>query len=502
MGRFSFRSSLALGAVALGAVALGSVWPGGPALARYRVDDSSLFLNEIRAGRVELGGQGTLFSVGADTTHLEAAGSLKVGLNDRVCFEFSYPYLSQSQGAFSKSGQGDLVCALSYHQALPLWPGLHAGLRQSLIFPSGFRQELAGFDEFTTGRSQSETLLLLEQAGAEGKDAPLWLALNAGMRTDSHRENTKFLWGAAFRYQVLPRWLYVESELAQELDTGTKEMDYQFSAGAGLSLPMGFELRAGAQERVLYNLDRFGLYAGLAWSHQPVIPVRIRHRHLQPLLQQRLDAKNKVPSFTLEPGAPPLLAEAGRLPFLPLKVLVLPFIETDSSPVAARLAEHLRRTVEEDSSFALLPEADLTRALESLHLNIKQIRTDQLVNELGRALGADLVLRGQVLAHEPRGRKGISLKPLFARSRQAHRLEAQVWLHEVDQASSPRTVRLASEAEGPVRWLFLKAEHGEGDFPEDARVRSDLTRQSLERWCRLASDALMYESTEQVVVDK
>lgn len=473
-----------------------------PAFARYRTDDNTLFFSESEAGRVDVGGQGTFFSIGADTSHMEAAASLKLGVGDHICFEFSYPYLSQSQGTYSKSGQGDLVSALSYHRALPLWPGLHAGLRQALIFPSGFRQELAGFDDFTTGRAQWETLLQVEQAGEEIDKIPLWLALNAGLRTDSHRENTKFLWGAAFRYQVLPRWLHVESELAQEMNTGNKESEYQFSAGAGSELPFGFVLRAGVQERIMYNLDRFGIYAGLSWSHQPVVPVRLLRRHLRPYLQERLDAKNRVPSFTLEPGAPPLLAEAGRLPFLPLKVLVLPFLEEGSSPVAESLAETMRQTVQLDTALALVPEADLTRALEVLHLTISQIRTDKAVNELGRQVGADLVLRGQILTHEPRSRKGFSLRPLVAQSRQAHRLEAQVWLHGVDQATPPRTARLESEATGSAQWLFLRAEHGQKDIPENALERSALTRQSLEKWCRAAADALMYESTEQLVVDK
>lgn len=233
-----------------------------------------------------------------------------------------------------------------------------------------------------------------------------------------------------------------------------------------------------------------------------MMPVRLLRRHLRPFLQERLDAKNKVPSFTLEPGAPPLLAEAGRLPFIPLKVLVLPFNEEASSPVAESLAETMRHTVQLDTALSVVPEAELTRALEVLHMTINQIRTDKAVNELGRQVGADLVLRGQILAHEPRSRKGFSVRPLITKSRQAHRLEAQVWLHGVDQASPPRTARLVSEATGPAQWLFLRADHGQKDLPENALERSALTRQSLEKWCRTAADALLYESTEQLVVDK
>jgi hypothetical protein len=481
----------------LGAFLLASA--GG---ARYRLSDSPLFLHDMRAGRVEFEGQGKQFIFEADTLRQESAFGLRYGLTQRLVFEFSYPYLMESLGPLSKSGQGDLATALSYRHPLSNWPGMSLGLRQALIFPSGFRRELVGFDRFTGGRTQAETLVQLEFGDRPQDLSTLWLAVNGGLRTDNHLENTKMLWGASIRYHLVQRWLFLESELAQEMATDTKEATYQFSAGLGVKLPWGFQVRLGAEERVIYELDRFGLYAALGWSRQPVIPIRMRYRHLHPGLQKRLDDKNKVPSFTLEPGTPALLTESGRLPFLPLRVVLLPFVEADQAPVAVTLSQAFHRVIEADSSFQVVPPAEVEAYLDFHRMASRDLTEETAINELGRSLKADLVLRGRILSYQPRQFRGHALPPLFARSRQAGTLEAQAWLQQVDHPGPPHSAKLSWEESGPGRWSLFTAKHGLRERPGSALERSALTHQLLESWSILAANTLMYEETEVLVIDK
>lgn len=473
-----------------------------PALARYRLGDSPLFLLEGRQGRLLLEAQGKQFTLEADTLRTESAVHLEYGLTNCLAFEFSYPFLMERQGEFSKSGQGDLVAALAYHQPLNPWPRLQLGARQAVIFPSGFRRELAGFDSFTAGRAQSETLVQLEYGDSPGDPVPLWLALNGGLRTDNHREHTQALWGAAMRYHMFKRRAFVESELAQEMSTSSKEARYQFSAALGLRLPFGFELKVGAEERVLFNLDRFGLYAGLRWQHLPPRLIRIQHLHLRDLLQRQLDEKNRVPSFTLEPGTPALLVDKGRLPFLPLRVALLPMEESAGAPVAASLEQMLRQVIEADSSFQVIPQDQVVLALRTRRLSDSRMVNEDLLNEIGRYLKADVILQGRVLAFEPSMRTGLLLPPLLAATRSASRLEARLWLHQVDHPGPPLQALLSSQERGKTRWALAPVTHGHREKPGSAVERSRLMQQVLESWCDRARLALLYEVSEQMVVQE
>lgn len=473
-----------------------------PLAARYRVGDSPLFLQETRKGRMILEAQGKQFAIQADTIRMESALQLEVGINDRLSFEFSYPFLMEEQGGLSKSGQGDLLAALSYHHPVPAWPFLQLGVRQALIFPSGFRRELAGFDSFTAGRTQSETLVQLEFGDSPTEKSPLWLSLNGGIRTDNHLENSQLLWGASMRYHLFKRWVFVESELAQEMSTATKEARYQFSAGAGLRLPFGFQFRVGAEERVLYDLDRFGLYAGLRWQHQPPQLIRLQHRHLRDFLHRQLEEKNRVPSFTLEPGTPALLTEAGRLPFLPLRVALLPVEDTGGAPVALALCDGLRQAIEADTSFQIIPADEVRRVLLTQHLDPERMVDEHRLNEIGRALYADLVLQGRVLSFEPALLSGFHWPPFLAGTRSGSRLEARLWLHQVDQPGPPVQALLSREQQGKRRWSTFPVTHGHREKPGSAVERSQLMRQVMDAWCASARESLLYEVTEQTVVQE
>lgn len=473
-----------------------------PVQGRVRLGDAPLFFQEARPGRLFLEAQGKQFQVEADTVRSESALRFEYGINKSLAFHFSYPFLMESQGPLSKSGQGDLVAALQWQAPLMRWPALRVGARQALVFPSGFRRELAGFESFTSGRTQSETLAQLEYGDTASDPAPLWLALNGGLRTDNHLENTQALWGASVRYHLFKRRAFLECELAQEMSTASKETRYQFSAGGGIRLPFGFLLRLGAEERVLYDLDRFGLYAGLAWQHQPPVLVRVRHRHLRDYLQAQLDEKNKVPGFTLEPGTPSLLTETGRLPFLPLRVAILPLEEAQGAPVASRLREHLRLSLEADTSLQVIDDQTVELALRTRKLPQGRMLPEETLDEIGRALGADLILQGRVLDFQPQQRKGLDLSPVLAATQSAATLEARLWLHQVDRPGAATQVQLSHTRTGSRRWSPPPVTHGHRERPAGALERSRLTREVLEAWCADARESLLYEVSEQVVVQK
>jgi hypothetical protein len=211
--------------------------------------------------------------------------------------------------------------------------------------------------------------------------------------------------------------------------------------------------------------------------------VRIQHRHLRDFLQRQLDEKNRVPSFTLEPGTPTLLTDKGRLPFLPLRVALFPVEDTGGAPVSEALSRTLRQAIEADSSFSVIPEQDVRLALRTYRIPEGRMVEEAQLNELGRVLKADVILQGRVLSFEPSLRTGILIPPLIAGSRSTSRLDARMWLHLVDQPGPPVQVQLQSEQRGSRRWSSLPVTHGHREKPGSAVERSHLMQQVLEDWC-------------------
>jgi len=472
-----------------------------PAEGRLRRLSEGLFLSDWRHRQVEFAGQGAQFAFDADTVRLESAAELRYGLLPRLGVAIAFPFISETRGDFAKAGQGDLLASLVYQQPLEAWPRWRIGLAETVSFPSGFREELAGFPAYTTRRSQSETLVNLELAESDDDPQPFWLNLHGGLRTDDHRENTVLIWGAALRYDLFRRWLWLESEFDQEMRTDDKSTATQFFIGGRGRLPFGFGLRVGAEQRFFGDLDRFGFYAGLSWRWAPTLPVEVRRRHLRAPLQRALDEKNRVPGFTLEPGTPELLQEAGRLAFLPLTVAVLPFEETDGHRLAARLEDRLRQTLEADSSLRILEPAQVQRVCRELKLDPAVAPSPEQVDELGRRLDADYVLYGRIQRHDPTLRAGLDWSPLLVRSRLGSRLEATAWLYDVQRAGPGSRAALVGEQYGEAHWVWLHAERGHGELADDPSERHRQVEAVLEDVSRQASDLLFYETSVQRIVE-
>lgn len=486
-----FRTALALGL-------LGLVLP---ASARLRRLSEGLFLRDWQHRQVEFVGQGAQFAVDADTMRVESTVALRYGLLPRLGVQVAFPFISEARGDFSKAGQGDLQATLAYIQPLAPWPNWRLGLVETVSFPSGFREELAGFPAYTTARAMSETLVTLEVSDSDEAPIPFWLNLEAGLRTDNHRENTVFVWGAALRYDLFHRWVWLESEFAQEMRTDDKSTDFQFFTGGRIHLPFNFLLRLGAEQRFFGSIDRFGLYGGLSWSWAPTLPVEIRRRHLRPSLQRALDEKNRVPGFTLEPGAPDLLQEAGRLPFLPLTVAILLFEEADGRRLADGLDQSLRQELEADSSLRILEADRVAFTCRELQLDVNRMPAPEQIDELGRRLEADFVLVGRIQRHDPALRVGLNWAPLLVRSRLGSRLEASAWLYDVQRSGPGMRRTIVSEHFDRARWRWLHVERGHDDLADDPRERHRQIEAVLQDWSELARDEMFYETSIQRIVE-
>lgn len=491
IGRTSTRAILALGLLSL----------AQPASARLRRLGEGLFLRDWHHRQIEFIGQGGQFAFEADTIRMESAAALRYGLLPRLGVQVVFPFISESHGDFSKAGQGDLLASLIYRHPLAPWPGWSLGLVETVSFPSGFREELAGFPSYTAARTLSETLATVEISDSDETPFPFWLSVHGGLRTDNHRENTVLIWGASLRYDLFRRWAWLESEFDQEMRTDDKSAHFQFFAGGRASLPFGFSLRAGAEQYFFGDIDRFGFYGGLSWKWAPVVPVEIRRRHLRPTLQRALDEKNRVPGFTLEPGTPELLEAAGRLPFLPLTVAVLPFEEADGHRVAQELNERLRQTLDADSSLQVLDEALVLHACRELKLDSIKLPTPSQIDELGRRLDADFVLVGRVQQHDPTLRAGLDWAPLVVRSRLGSRLEASAWLYETRRSGPGTRATIVSEQYGSAHWEWLHAERGHDGLANDPRERNRQIEAVLLDWSRSARDELFYEVSVQRIVE-
>ncbi len=470
-------------------------------MGRQRRLNDPLFLGDFQYRKVQFQGQGGLFDIQPDTSRMEAAFALSYGLGRHLSFDFAFPFYSESRGQFSKAGQGDFLAALTWHGRLKRFPFLHLGLRETVAFPSGFREELEGFESYTADRIHGETLLLLELTGGDPEAPRFLLDLHGGFRTDNHRENTVSIWGAGIRYNLWRNVVQVESEFGQEMTTAAKLPSYQFYAGTRFRLPFGFALRLGAEQRLFDDLDRFGLYAGLSWSHQPRIPVEIRRRHLRESLQRKLELKNRVPGFTLEPGDSGSAGEGSDLPFLPLSIAILPFAEEDVHPIASRLEDSCRDFFERDTSLTVLSPDLVLAALENLRIEPGTIPTPLRAQEIGRALSADYILCGRILRSAPGLRRGLDLSPLLVRSRMISELQAMAYLIEVQNARIDFKGVIESTTDGEHQLLLLHADRGHNEFIDRAPERQRLSQRNLESWTRAAMDELFYEYSVQWVVE-
>jgi hypothetical protein len=472
-----------------------------PASARLRRVSEGLFLQDWQPRRVEFVGQGAQFSYAVDTLRMESAALLRYGLFPRLGVQVAFPFISESRGAHVKSGQGDLLATLIYKQPLAPWPHWQLGLAGTLAFPSGFREELTGFPPYTASRSQAETLLLLEIADSEGDRLPFWINMHGGLRTDNHRENTVLIWGASLRYDLFGRWWRIESEFDQEMRTDNKATSFQFFAGTRFALPLGFGLRLGAEQTFFGDLDRFGFYGGLSWQWSPRIPVELRHRHLRADLQRALDEKNRQIGRDFDAQSGDLRPTPERIPFLPLQIALLPFEESGGHQVAGQLDAKLRLALDADTSLSLIDVRQVQQVRRELQLPDDRLPDTARLLELGRRLGADYVLSGRILQHDPTLRTGLNAAPLLVRSRPGSRLEATAWLHDVRGLRPGTATRIEAEQHGRARWAWLHAAHGHRELPVDPRERSQLNDSVLMQCGQQTRDRLFYEVSVQRIVE-
>ena len=254
--------------------------------ARQRLLNDPLFINDFHYQKFSFTGQGTSFAVEVDTSRTEMAMGFGYGLLPGLQVDFTFPFRNEVHGLETKAGQGDFLAALTWYRHCKRVAWLRYGLRETVRFPSGFREELSGFESYSTGRTHAETLALVEIAsGGNDPARPRFLLdAHAGLVMDVHLQNRHVLTGAALRYYIL-RFLMIETEFAQEMQQTTREVEYQFFAGGRLYLPWGFGLKFGMQQRFFEYYDRFGMYAGMSWSHTAPVPIEVRHRHYRPVIQ-------------------------------------------------------------------------------------------------------------------------------------------------------------------------------------------------------------------------
>jgi hypothetical protein len=482
--------------IAVWVLAAGLLLAAAPASARIRLLNDPVFLGDLHSQRWEFIAQGSSFALAEDHTRTEAAGGLTYGLSQHLHFGFGFPFINETLGERSKAGQGDLSASLCYVAPLARLEQVKWGLRQTLLFPTGFRESLDGFGEFSERGTRSESLLLLEL------DQPRFtLDGHAGFSMDDRRESAHSLWGLGVRGRLWREWLMVEMELGQELDLGDKLYDYQFYGGLRSNLPLGLTLKLGAEQRLVDELDHFGVYAGLTWHLQHRDPVRIRSRHLKESIRHTLEQRNRQPGFSLEPGMEaPAEPAAGPHDFEPVRVLILPFADPSGYPVSDVLWQSCLERFDSDSSLAVIPRERIEQARERLGYAPGLLLDETRQRTLGAGLDADFVLSGRILAHQPARRSGLDLAPLLSHTRLSSVLEAQLQLLEVGSGALhyKGVVRSSASSRGSLRLFAVTERHGDANL--SAADRGPLLASTLEQWTRQALDELFYEYSVQMVV--
>ncbi len=463
--------------------------------ARERLLNDPIFLVDLQAQRLELGGQGSYYSIDELSTRLETASGISYGLNESLHFTFSIPWYSEAFDQESKAGQGDFAASLTWHRP---WFGSERwrwGLRETLRFPTGYREELEGFSSFTSGSTRSESLLLVEL-----RERRFVIDGHLGFSLDDRREEVRNIWGIGLRQELIGEWLMMEMEIGQELDLKNKDYDYQFYAGARSRLPFGITLKFGAEHRLFDGEDSFGVYGGLGWHFQPSIPVRVTHRHLRESMRATLERKNSTPSLSLEPGFGGAGDESAmNLPRQLIRVAVLPFADTGGHPVSQDLWERCLEHFESDSSLSVVPARDLERAM------IEEGVRDRIPNEqealrIADRLLADFVVSGRILDSEPAERSGLDLSPLLSRTHFESRLSALVNLVQVGDGRVLFKGRIGSSARSEASTTLFHARAHHRDTLFRATHRQRLLEKTLDDWAGRALDELFYEYSEQLVV--
>jgi hypothetical protein len=467
-----------------------------PSMARVRLLNDPVFLSDLHGQRWEFIAQGSSFTLAEDHTRMETAGGLTYGLSKNLHFGFGFPFISESLGNQTKSGQGDLEASLCWTSALGKSEQLKWGARQTLLFPTGFREELEGIEAFSEKSTRSETLVLLEL------DQPRFtLDGHAGFSMDDRRENPHSLWGVGVRGKLWREWLMLEMELGQDLDLGDKLYDYQFYGGVRSNLPFGLTFKLGAEQRLVDNLDHFGVYAGLTWHLQHRDPVKIRSRHLRESIRYTLEQRNQQPGFSLEPGSDATPAvPAGQWNFKPVRLVILPLADPSGYPVSDVLWQTCLNRFDSDSSLSVVPRDRVDQARERLGYPVDLQLGEEQQRALGASLDADFVVSGRILTNQPAERSGLDLAPLFSRTRLSSLLEAQLLLLEVGNGAVHYKGIVSSKAStgSSTRWFAVKQGHGDASLP--ATHRSRLLTRTLEQWSQSALDELFYEYSVQMVV--
>ena len=464
--------------------------------ARERLLNDPVSLNDLHGQRWEFIAQSSQFALSETHTRMEGAAGLTYGLSDHLHFGFGFPFISETIGSQAKAGQGDLEASLCWKSAVPGKSNMSWGARQTLLFPTGFREDLEGFSAFSNQNTRSETLLLLEL-----DQTRFTMDGHVGFSTDDRRTNTHSVWGVGVRGRLWKEWVMLEMELGQELDLGDKLYDYQFYGGLRSNLPFGLTFKAGAEQRLVDNLDHFGVYAGLTWHLQHRDPVTIRSRNLRESIRHTLELRNQNPGYSVEPGnelAP--TPQASSWDFEPVRLVILPFADPAGMPVSDVLWDTCLNRFDTDSSLAVIPRllVDQTRERLGLPLNL-QLNAEQQ-RQLGASLGADFVVSGRILSSEPARRTGLDLAPLLSRTRLSSSLEAQILMLEVGSGALHYKGVISAEArtEPSLRLFNVKQAHRDALLLAPARSR--LLTSTLEQWTQQALDELFYEYSVQMVV--
>lgn len=468
----------------------------GTTQARVRLLNDPVFLGDLHAQRWEFIAQGSSFAFEENHTRTEAAFGLTYGLSRHLHFGFGIPFISESLAEQVKSGQGDLETSLAFVAPLARFEQVKWGLRQTLLFPTGFRETVDGFQEFSERGTRSESLLLLEL------DQPRFtLDGHAGFSLDDRRESAHSLWGLGVRGRLWRELLMVEMELGQELDLGDKQYDYQFYGGIRSNLPLGLTLKLGAEQRLVDDLDHFGVYGGLTWHLQHRDPVKIRSRHLKESIRHTLEQRNRPAGFSLEPGSePPVTPAAGPWDFKPVRLVILPFADPAGQPVSEALWRTCLERFDTDSSLTVIPGDRILAARERLGYGVDSPLDETRQRTLGASLDADFVVSGRILAHQPAQRSGLDLAPLLSHTRLSSRLEAQLQMVEVASgALHYKGVVSSSASSGSSLRLFgVTRRHGDANL--SAASRHTVMTRTLEQWTQSALDELFYEYSVQMVV--
>jgi len=270
--------------------------------------------------------------------------------------------------------------------------------------------------------------------------------------------------------------------------------------GMESQLIWGLGFRAGLEQLLEDTRDFPAPYAAFTYQYHPRIPVEIHTKRLRENVLRILEKKNQVPNFTRSPGSSPEDSLAAGLPFIPLNVVVLGFVNSLGNGVEDVLWRTCIDQFDVDSTIQVVSREKVEQALVELGLKNYRILDQDQVQQLGERLNADFVVMGKITGFDTSIGNGPGIPYVVQLPRTRARLKVTTYLVEVREAHVDFKGIIHVEKTRAMDPLFFSPSIHHHGIPLDSVEENRLLSATIYDWAQQALADLFYEVEVKLVM--